>query len=214
VRKLVVGVLIFLIVVLLAVDVGSRLWVQQKMASTISRQVPGVRKVQAEISSFPFLGRLFLLGDVSKVTIKMQDVTTDLVDISQLRASVTGAKLDRGRLMGGHITVTKVSKVAVAAVLSDADLSQAAHVSVHVTTGKATVEVAGVHASVSVAVQGRYLTLGAAGVSVHVPIPAEEYMPCVPGVQLEEGQAVLACTSDHLPSVVVQAIGSVNLQGH
>jgi hypothetical protein len=210
-RKLAIAVAV-LLVLLVGVDIVTRMWVQEKMASVISHDVPGVRKVRASISSFPFLGRLALQGQVSHVTIDLQGVTLEPVELTDLRASVDGFTMDRGDLLDGHITVTKVAKVDVRAVFSDADLTKAAGVPVSVASDGVRATSGGRSIAVHVAVVGRDLRLSGGGASVTVPIPDSDYLPCSPAVTTGEGEVSLECTSDHLPPVVVRAIGSATLR--
>lgn len=200
------------VVVLIVGDVVVRLVVQDQMAKAVKQNVSGVQSVSASISSFPFLGWLAVNGSVDKVSIRLEGVTTDQIDISQLRASAHGLHLDRGDLSHGKITVTRVSSVDVHAVLTDAELSRAAGVPVQVSPSAASVTIGGRTVHVQATVSGRKLRLGVAGISATVTLPSTDLLPCAPTAQLGDGTVTLSCTADHLPPIVVRAIGSVDLR--
>lgn len=205
--------LVVLVVILAALDIGARIWTQHELASETKKEVPGVASVGAGISSFPFIGHLAFSGTVPHAHLTLHDLPAERLNVDQLRVAVDDFTIDRGKLLDGKVIVTHVSKVDVSAVLTDADLTQASGVAIHISPGQATAQFGGQDVTVQASVSGSQLILSATGVgSVSVTLPSSKYLPCTPQAQLGDGEATLRCTSDHLPDAVVQAIGSVNLR--
>ena len=98
--KLAIVVLV-LLVLLGAADVGTRLYAQRQVAHQIDTRVAGASS-SVHISSFPFLGNLALSGKIDKVSAKVKHVTEEGFSFDEVDMTLTGVKLDRHQLVTGQ----------------------------------------------------------------------------------------------------------------
>lgn len=209
-KRLVVGVVV-LVALLLVLDVLARLWVERRIEDRTEAHLHGVGAVDAGVSSFPFLGRLAVAGEVSHVTLRLDDVTGAGIDLSQIRLSVDGMVFDRGSLVSGdRVEVESVDRVTVRITITDRALSEATRVSIALDDDQARVTAAGrtVTARVRV-VDGRIRFAVEPLPVVSVALPTADVLPCEPTVEIEPRQLVLVCEADELPPRVIEAIGEV-----
>ena len=207
---MVLGVLVAL---LLVGDLAARSAAESAVEKGVRAKVAGVASVDARIDSFPFTGRLLGQGKVSKLDLRLTDVTGHGIDVAWLRLQVDGLELDRSVLFGGKVRIKHVDQVRVTADIGQAQISAATGAEVHLLDGgKAEVTYKGVTATADVAVVDGAIRFTAAGLpALSVPVPDSDLLPCAVDATVVEGAVLASCTADHLPTIVVRAVGTVDL---
>jgi hypothetical protein len=211
VRKLLLlGVLV---AVLLAVDLLARAAAETAVEDGVRAKVQGVGSVDARIHSFPFTGRLLAQGEVATLDLRLSDVTGHGIDVARLRLLTRGLELDRRLLVGGKVKVERVDEVTVTATITEAEVRELTGADVRLHEGRADVTAAGVTVGATVVVQAGQIRLGAGSIGVlRVPVPDSELLPCAVDARVVEGAILASCTADHLPDIVLRAVGTVDLQ--
>ncbi|MCU1484799.1 MAG: hypothetical protein JWN67_1545 [Actinomycetia bacterium] len=211
-RKLIV--LAVLVAVLVAGDLAAKSLAESAVESGVRSKVQGVGSVDAQIHSIPFTGRLLFQGRVSTLDLRLTDVTGHGIDVAWLRLEATGLELDRSVLMGdSHVRIKGVDSVAVTANITEDQVRRATGADVRLLDGRAQVTVGGITSTAEVAVvDGKIgFTVGNAQV-FSVPVPDSDLLPCPIDARVVKGAILASCTADHLPDIVVKAVGTVDLQ--
>jgi hypothetical protein len=209
------GVIAVLVLALLAGDAIARGVAQSAIEAGVEAKVQGVGSVRARIHSFPFTGRLLVGGRVSELDLELDEVAGHGIQVGRLVVEARGLTLDRGVLLGkGHVRLTGVDAVTVRATITEAEIRSLTHADVRLLPGRATVTVRGRTLAAAVTVAGGRIRLTVAGIpALTVPVPDAGLLPCAVGVAVVAGAVEGSCTSDHLPQIVVDAVGSVALRG-
>jgi len=80
--------------------------------------------------------------------------------------------------------------------------------------GKAKVTYKGVTAMADVAVVDGTIRFSAAGLpALSVPLPDSDLLPCAVDATVVAGAVLASCTADHLPDIVLRAVGTVDIPG-
>lgn len=210
-RKLVV--LAVLLTALWFGDVLARSTAESAVESGIRSQVRGVGDVDAQIRSFPFTVRLLAAGEVSTLDLRLSEVVGRGIDVAWLRLRVDGLRLERRVLLGGRARITHVDEVTATANITEADVRAATGADVRLLDGRASLTVAGVTREAEIRVADGRIHLAVAGFpSFSLPVPGNELLPCEVNARVVVGALLAECTSDRLPPIVVEAIGSVDLR--
>ncbi len=204
---------IFLVVLLLvgvAADFGVRLLLENRIESEIegADRTVDVGNVEADIDSFPFLGRLALRGEVSHFSLRLEDLVTPGVTFAVLQLDVDGVTFDRSVLLNARVQVQGLDRASIKAEITDEAASEALGVPVTFTPGTATVQVAGQPRTAQVAVADGDLTLAAEGVGLlTITLSETDYFPCAIDAQVRQGKVVVRCTAQELPPALRPFIG-------
>jgi hypothetical protein len=211
VRKLLVlGVLV---AILLVGDLVARSAAESAVEKGVRSKVQGVASVEARIRSFPFTGRLLAQGKVSTLDLRLAEVTGHGIDVAQLRVEAEGLELDRSLLFGGQVRVKGVDRVTVTASITEAEVRDLTGADVRLHDGKAEVTASGVTVGADVTVQDGKIRLTAGTVGVlSVSVPDSDLLPCAVDARAVEGAILASCTADHLPDIVLRAVGTVDLR--
>jgi hypothetical protein len=212
VRKLVIAALVMAL--LLALDQVAKSYAQSTVASAVEARVQGVSEVDADIDSFPFLGRLLVSGTVSELDLAFTDVKGHGIDVARLRIAATGIELDRGVLFGErHARIRDVDTVSARATITEAEIRRVSGADVRLVDGEATVSAAGVRATADVdVVDGRVQMKVGSLPAISVPVPDSELLPCEVQAKVVERALELSCTSHELPAIVIDAVGATRLE--
>jgi hypothetical protein len=219
VKKLVAFVVIIaLLLSVLAVlgDFFAKSYAEDAIGQAITHRSPNIGSASASIDSFPFVWKLLKDGRVDHVTLKLRDLH-DVGGIDELDLRADGVVMDRDALLGrSHVQVKKVDGVGFTAIVSVVhvrDVAGRLGLDVGFGSGNNTVTVNGI--PISVTVDGGSLVLAAAGFpAVRLPIPtgAQSVLPCAPLTTVTPDGIALSCHADHLPKLLVDAIGSLDLK--
>lgn len=218
-RKVFIALAI-LIPLLLAADVGTRVWAQGQLADYAAAYYPPSGGSDASIKSFPFLGRLALAGTVPKVSLTINDVQTGLVVVSKLTIDLDRVEIDRNTIFSGDVKVKDIGRGRIEALIAGPSLSKALGVDIRFLPGEVEVNktIAGVKVTAKgqVAIDGNTVIVKPTSVEgVNVPlsqfalryeIPGVELLPCEATVTLVAEGVALSCAVDDVPAALVQAV--------
>jgi hypothetical protein len=220
-RKLIV--LLVILGALLAADVATRSWAEARLAEQAAAYYPPSSASTASIRSFPFLGRLLVLGDVPDVSLRMENLVAGILTIRRLDFDLADVKIDRGGLFGGRVSILDVGAGRVEALVDGSSLARAFSLDVRFTDGEVEIhkKVRGVDVSargrvtlegnrmriVPTSVQG--LGLPASALSVTYDIPGVELLPCQAEVHTVAEGVLVACAVDDVPPALVQGAAAV-----
>jgi hypothetical protein len=206
--------LVILVVGLVGLDFVARAWVESQVANATHRRISGVASVDVSIDSFPFLGRLAAAGQISHITMRLDEVAGQPVDVRTLRVDVHDLELSRSVLLGkAHVQLTGVRLVRLTAVITQDALRKLTRADIQISDGRIAITGGGhtVTAEVSV-VNGRLRFKVDPLPAFTVPLPTTELLPCHVQVTARDGELDLTCTTTKLPPIVVRAVGSVDLR--
>lgn len=204
-RKLIV--LAVLAGLLLVADIAARAFAEGKIASRMESAARGEADADADIDSFPFLGRLLAAGSAGDVRIRMTNVPAQRIAYSALEIDLSGVKVDRDLLFQRQVEVTDIDTGTVAVELTAPALSRALGVPVEVRAGTVEVTVRGqkVPARASVA-GGDALQLTADPLPAQrIPIPRSPLVPCVRRAEVRGDRVRVSCTFEEVPEPLVRA---------
>ena len=211
-RRLIVVAVV--LVALVGVDAIAKGAAESAIESGVKAKVQGVATVQARIHSFPFTGRLLLSGQVSTLDLELDQVVGHGIAVAALGVHATGLELDRNVLLGKHhVRITAVDSVTVRATITEAEIRALTHADVRLVPGHATVTIAGRTLDATVSVSGGRIRLAVGSLpALTVPAPDSGLFPCAIEAVVVAGALEASCTSDHLPQIVIDAVGSVAQQ--
>jgi len=214
IRKLLLVSLLAVLALLAIGDLAAKHAAEHAIASEAQSHMAGVGTVKATISSFPFVGRLLVQAKVSKLDLLLSDVTGHGIDVARLDVVGRAIELDRSALAGSqHVKIKGLDSVTVTATISEATVRALTRADVRLLAGKATVTVAGRTVDAAARVEGGSVRLVVASTPVaSLPMPDSSLLPCQVALTITPGALELACTATRLPTLVVDAVGSVSLR--
>ena len=167
--------------------------------------------MHARIHSFPFLGRLLVQQKVSQVVMSSDEVKTGPLTFSGVRLSMDDVEVSRSELIENQkVVITGIGKTSATGDLTAASLSDAIGVPAQIGNGKVSVKVAGVEVSAQVEATAKGLTVRVPGVPVPaLTIPGSDLLPCLGGLQLEDGRIHFSCTVPGIPPAVLRLVNGV-----
>ena len=208
-RRLLLPFVVVVIVGGLGLDVAAKKYAEGQLASKAEDRAGGQATAAAHISSFPFVAKVLLSGEVSEVDLRMSRVTAEGVALASLDIDLHGVRIDRDKLLSSRkVEVTGISEGTVTAGFDAAGLSQLAHVPVDIADGKVQVHAAGrvVSATPSIDAAGMLsLSLGALP-AVRVRLPKSDLAPCAASsVRATGGRLEVSCTIHDVPPALLRA---------
>ena len=181
-----------------------------EVAAKVERSVEGAAGVEADIDSFPFLGRLLVSGEVPELELRVDEITGRSLAITDMVVRMEGVVLDRSRLTSGKAEVTDIDRGSVELTIDAGALARAvpAEVQLSLTGGRLSATVRGrAIASVELTVneQGALVLQIPPLPAVAIGIPGNTLLPCRPDVALVEDQVHLRCEFDEVPEALLAA---------
>jgi hypothetical protein len=210
------GIVLVLVVSLAGVlDFFAKGFSEEEIAAAIEhRSDDRIGEAKASISSFPYLGRLLGQGDIDHIDITMRSLhITQPVD--EVKVHIDGLHMDRNALLGeSHIEIKKVDRVSVSVLVAARRIQALAdQIGLSLVFENDAVRLAGQRLDVTTT--AGLLTVSGTGLTpLSVPIPAgdAEVLPCQPGAKVEQAGIRLSCTTDRVPKLLLDAIGSQALR--
>ena len=196
--------LVILLLVLVAVDQGARLFAEKKLEERTEASVPAAGAVKASITSFPFLGRLAVSGSIPKVRVRAEQTTLRRVLTARVEVDLRDVELSRQSLVRGKVRLQDIDRGTVAVELDARSLRRILRLPVVVEDGRVQVTVAGRSVSASASVEGGALVLAVAGLpAFNVPIGRNGLVSCTAAnVVIEDDTVRLTCEVDKVPAVL------------
>ena len=219
-RKLLVVLVVFA-GALLAGDAAARSWAESKLAEQAAAYYPQSSGASASIRSFPFLGRLFLVGDVPGVSVAMTGVQADPVLVETVTFDLERVEVDRSELFSGRVRLFDIGRGRIEARIDGPSLARAVGVDVRFSEGSVEIrrQIRGVDvtATAQVSIEGNVVRLTPTSVqglrvpleslAVEYRIPGVDIVPCVADARPVAGGLMLSCEIDDIPAPLVRAVG-------
>jgi hypothetical protein len=207
VRKLlalVVVVLAVLLVAVVAVDLGSKVYLEHQLERRVDASQPGAN-AHFSIQGFPWLIPLLEDGRVNKVTVHEDRVSQNDFVLTNVVLTVTGVRVNRHQLLDNHqLQITAIDSGTLTAQMSQADLDQFLGVPITLGAGTASVTVAGIPVTAKVSVHNGQLEVDTGFIPITVPIPQLPSLPCLAQVTVVPGHLNGSCTFDRIPAAWLQ----------
>lgn len=209
-RFLKVQVLLLLVAVVvvggLALDVVLKNRAETELAAEVARRVPGTTGIEADISSFPFVGRLLLSGTVSKVVVTAQHSDSGGVGLSDVRVVVEDVEMDSKAARDGRAVVRSIGAGSAQADLRANEINP--HLprgyQVELQPGKAVVKGPGASLAQFVTTPEGAIELRVADRALaSLPFPKTDLLPCAPAAAFVSGAVRLTCTFDEVPPLLL-----------
>ena len=187
-RLIVAGVL--LLVLGFVADIGVKALAESQIETTAQQEVPEAG-ANAAIPVFPFLPPLLIAGKVDEVSLRMTHVPAGAVFFDRLDFDLHGVQISRRALLNERrVELVEIDRGTVTAIvplpapLRDLPLS-----------------------ALSARVANRRIVVrGPGGVSVPIPMPATELVPCEGEARVQADRIRLTCTLEHIPPALVEAL--------
>lgn len=209
-RFLKIQVLLLLIAVVIvgaaAADVVLKNRAETELAAEVGRRVPGTSGIEADISSFPFVGRLLLSGTVPKVVVTAQHSDSGPIGLSDVRVVVEDVEMDSEAARDGRAVVRSIGSGSVQADLRVNEINPQLPrgYQVEIQQGKAVVRGPGASLAQFVTTPGGSIQLKVADrVLVDLPFPKTDLLPCAPAAAFVSGAVRLACSFDEVPPLLL-----------
>lgn len=210
-RFLKLQVLLLLIAVVavggLAFDVVLKNRAETELAAEVGRRVPGTTGIEATISSFPFVGRLLLSGQVPKVVVTAQHSTVGELSLADVQVQAVDVEMDTGAARNGRVVVRSIGGGSAAADLRQDQINPRLPrgFSVQLQNGKAVVSGPSSVKAELVGTPEGSLALQAAGKTLYeLAIPKTDLLPCTPAASFVSGAVRLSCAFDEVPPLLLE----------
>jgi hypothetical protein len=189
-------------------DVAARSTAQRELADRVHGRMPEAQRVDAGISSFPFIGRLIVSGKVGEVRIAAIGVRlVGGLDAEQIVVDAHDVTVDRDQLVGHRrVVLTGVGHGDVKLTVTGAAISTALGIPVQLTNKGIQVTYGGRALSATLGFRAGAIVVDLAGVaSLRVPMPKIPLMPCQPTATVLGDRLVLVCSFDRIPPEMIGA---------
>jgi len=185
-----------------AADAGVRAVAESELRNRVEVASSPAGATTARIESFPFLGRLLLSGDVSRIRVAAADVTVEGLTFARVALDLSEVTFDRDRLLSERkVVVESLERGTAVAEVTQDQLSERLGVTVTLEAGRARVQVAGQTLTAAASVGNNTLRLSVAGLSVPaLRIPRLPLVPCVANAEILPGRIRLTCSVDEVPA--------------
>ena len=205
-------VLVLLVFVVLLLAAGAELLGRPAVERAIEDRVDerlDVASVDARLGGFLVVPTVLATGQVSSLDVHLRGLVRPEVTVDSVHVRLFDIEVERGALLDGDARLERVDRGEVEAEVTEADLQAAVPgglAVLHLSPGRATVEVAGVTTEVGVSVAGGSLRLDPGVVPpLTVSLPADLF-PCPLQGEVLEGRVRLWCTLDEMPDWIVQEV--------
>jgi hypothetical protein len=192
VRKLIIAAAVVLVLGFLA-DIGTKALAESQIEITADKEAPEASS-DAAIPVFPFLPPLLLAGKIDEVSLHMTHVPAGPVFFDKLDFDLHGVEISRRALLNERrVELLAIDRGTVTAVVPLPAAARALPIS-------------GLTARVS----DRTIVVRGAGVSVSIPMPAPDLVPCAGTATLQAGRVRLTCTLTEIPPALVEALNQAS----
>lgn len=191
-RKLVVLGAILIVLGVVA-DIGAKALSESQIEQTAHREVPE-SSTDAAIPVFPFLPPLLLAGKVDEVSVRLTRVPVQGgVMFDKLDFDLRGVEISRRALLNERrVQLVKIDRGTVTALVALPEIVRALPIE-----------------GLSARVVDRSIVLqGPGGVSVRIPMPTEDLIPCDGTATVVGGRVRISCTLEEIPPALVEAVNN------
>ena len=185
---------------------------RDRLAARAGAAGVGSSDVSAQISSFPFLGRLLVSGTISEVDVSLLDVTVRGVTFASVGVELRAVRIDRYSLVQDRrLALESIGRGTAVAEISGDEVSRLLGVTILFEDGQAQVRVGGELVTVAARLEGPSLVVEAGGITlppIEIP-PLPLVSDCLSRTEIVAGRLRLTCVLDEVP--VELAGRSVNI---
>jgi hypothetical protein len=201
-RTKLLAVVAVVLALLAAGDFVVRGLAERQLRDRAQAAVPGATGADAEIRSFPFVGRLLVDGSVPYVRVRVDHVGAGPVAFTFVQVELNGVHLDRNQLFRHRkVRITSLARGTATAELSDSELSRALGVRISSHSGQLTVTTGAVTAPGRVEARAGVLTITAGRVPLlRLRVPNAPLLSCPPeSATIVDGGVRVSCTITRIP---------------
>ena len=186
---------------LVVADIAARGVAEDQLRQRVVDRVQPDGPVSAQISSFPFLGRLLASGTISQVDVAVRDLTVRGVTFASVGVRLRSVHIDRDSLLDDRrVALRSIDHGTAVVEISGSEISRLLGVTVVLEPGQARVRVGGSLVAVSARVEGSALVVEAGGLTLPaIEIPPLPLVSCVSGAEILAGRLRLTCEVDQVP---------------
>ncbi len=197
-RKAAIVVIAALIVMVLGDLVFARV-VERTAAGQLERRTDA-GDAAVDVRSFPLIDSLVRRGEVRAVTVRLEDVVSNGVPLTEVTLIGVDVRVDRTDAVRGDLRITDLGRADIMVEISEEDISEVFGVDVDLEIDRLTLSIDGTPSPLSAPiVEDRDLILEGELGRLTLPLPGQEFLPCEPAPVVLDDRLVLLCTSDRLP---------------
>jgi len=187
--------------VLGAVDQAARVFAENKLEERARAKAPGASSVKADISSFPFLGRLLLSGSISNVELRAERTELNSALTGAVEIDLRGVTLKRDALFSGSVKLEDIDSGTVAVELDTPAIGRVLKVPVTVSDGEVRVTIAGRTIAARTSTSNGVLRLQVSGFPpFELPVARTDLFNCTAANVTVKGDVIrLSCDVDEVP---------------
>lgn len=197
-----IPIVVVIVGLLFAVDVGARRYATIQLADRISTSVPEASGVHARIRSFPFLGRILTHRSIRVVGAHVDRYRAKGAVFTNIDVELQDATLDEKALINDRqARLTHIKQGTVSLGITQEALSDALGRTVKIAPDAVTVTILGsqpVRAEVALAPPNLVVRAGLLK-PVSLPLPTGKLLPCTPQLTLGQGRIDLHCSFTEIP---------------
>jgi len=194
---------IVVVAVLLAMTLGDLVFarvVERTAAGELERRTDA-GDASVDVRSFPLVDSLVRRGELSEVTVRLEDVVSNGVPLTEVTLTGEDVRVDRTDAVQGDLRITRLGRADIMVEISEDDISEVFGVDVDLEIDRLTLSIDGQPSALSAPiVEDRDLILEGELGRLTLPLPGQEFLPCDPAPVVLDDRLVLLCTSDRLPS--------------
>jgi hypothetical protein len=188
VRKLILLAVVVLVLGFVA-DIATKAYAESQIELTANKEAPEAG-ANAAIPVFPFLPPLLLSGKVDEVSLHMTHVPAGAVFFDRLDFDLIGVQISRRALLDERrVELVAIDRGTVSAVVPLPAAARALPIG-----------------DLTARVSGRTIVVRGGGVSVSIPMPEPDLVPCAGSATLQAGRVRLTCTLTEIPPALVEAL--------
>lgn len=194
---------IAVVAVLLALTLGDLVFtrvVERTAAGELERRADA-GAASVDVRSFPLFDSLVRRGEVREVTVRLEDVVSNGVPLTEVTLTGEDVRVDRTDAVQGDLRITRLGRADIMVEISEDDISEVFGVEVDLEIDRLTLSIDGTPSPLSApVVENRDLVLEGELGRLTLPLPGQEFLPCDPAPVVLDDRLALLCTSDRLPS--------------
>lgn len=191
-------------------DLAARSYVEDKIAEKAEAAVGGGAHATADIDSFPFVLRLLTSGRAGDVSLHVEDVATDAVELARVDLDLEGVRLDRAELLTDRkARVTDIERGTITMGIHIDTVSKAlGGLPISFRGGTVHARIAGkdVASGITVVPAGQIGIHLDGGPSASIRIPRTDLISCdADTLTFDEDELIVTCTVHEVPPALLRA---------
>jgi hypothetical protein len=173
-------------------DIGVKALAESQIESTAREEAPQAT-ADAAIPVFPFLPPLLLAGKVDEVSVHLVHVPAGPVFFDKLDFDLRGVQISRRALLNDRrVELVAIDRGTVTAVVPLPAIARDLPLN-----------------GLTARWVGRSIVVRGPGrVSVTIPLPAEDFVPCQGTATVQAGRVRVSCTLEDIPPALVEAVNN------